>query len=371
MKAFKFIFLLMIGVGVLNSCNLTDTDEPCESIVTIHMEYKFNGNPSGGRPIEPTPLSDLVDYVQLFIFDENEGNVLKYIVPVAHASVVEGKLPIDLLTGRYTMVAWGLSRNSHPNGGFAAVQMLDPATNYYTPVVIGKTTLDDFRLLITDAEDPTFADLFHAEATSVNVPVATTETQMVEVDFNFVRYSKTIQVTVNGINYIDDILHKSKQMTRADSDLPLDIYISGKNGVFQHDGSIDANARELKYNDMPVSQTATQAVVDIKTLKLDVRRHTGDPVMLNIHNANGVTDEEIHSIVPDLDLVKLIREVKDNQGNYLYYTQDQIDQADVIPVDVNIRRVPDPGEEDGYSLEVIITINGWTVYEVEDLQVYV
>lgn len=382
---------MLTALLVLGGCKIVDPLEACETAVEVRLDYRFSTVDGGGRPDpEEAALAEMVNSINLFLFDESAGNVLTQIVPVSHSEILSGEFAVNTLSGQYTMVAWGFSQSSLAGGGFTNVQMVDPTTNYHTPIVIGKTTLDQFRTLVLQPDDPTFADLFHAEVSHVEVPIPTNETTIVNVHFNFTRYTNTVSLKINGLDDVRTHLYGAETRTtntRAeftiDEELvPVDVFLTGKNGIFKHDGSLDENAPEFRYNAMPVASDdgATMIEMEIKTLQIDLERHAVDPLMLHIHVKDATTDAEMHRILNDLNLLALIQQVKNDNGEYLFRTQEQIDAAVEFPIELNIKRVPetttpDPDEENpdnpdpGYKLVVEVVVADWKVDDLENLDV--
>lgn len=384
--------VLLSAALMMSACKLSTELEPCITEAILHFEYKFTIDDNGDEPDPDAPqLSELVDNIQLYIFDNNNDNKLYAIASVRKSDILTGRLPIEILSGDYTMVAWGLGGASAnlAGGGFDNVQMVDPTNRYYTPVVIGQTRLEEFRTLVVRPEDPTsFTDLYYAIAEHVNVPIPTSEDLIVNTNFRFTPYSNTIRLTINGMDAVNNFISARRAsfgttrvdgVTRAeDEPFPLNIFLTGKNGIFDYNGSIDALAVEHTYNYTPVSTAGTTAVVDIRTLRIDVDRHSVDPLVLHIHPTDAVTDADMHSIVKDIDLLSLIRQVKDNSGNLLLDEQDEIDRASIIPIDFTItgQEVDDGGDggeggeggEGGgggetpdkkYTLTVNVEVLGW------------
>ncbi len=135
--------------------------------------------------------------------------------------------------------------------------------------------------------------------------------------------------------------------TRAASpDQPLLVYAVGENGRYKWDNSIDQHARQVRYEPPYTSIDESSMQVDIKTMRLDIERHEGDPV--NIHISDPTTGRDM---IDPLDVVKTILGAKDDEGFRVFRTQEDIDREYEFPININIL----------VDLSVKISVGEWEV----------
>ncbi len=336
------------------ACGVNDPLVDCiPGDMEIHFDYKFATNGDG----KPAVVSEMMGHVHLYVFDESTGYLID-IKTVTNEQFKSGIVPANIPVGKYTIVAWGLGHQEHlDEGGFSDVHMLDPESNDYVPVEIGRTTLSTFRLLIADPESGDFDDLFHAVAEGV--VLGPKPEKPVQVNFDFIRYTNTLRLTVKGLQHLPE---KTANSTRAPHpDLPLDIFVQGKKGTYDHRGQIDPYSPELTYNTLMRSIDDEKTEMDIRLMRLDIRHHRQNPVTLHMHDISAGNEGDLHRILEDLDVLKLIQQAKKN-GQYLYQTQAQIDEEDIFDIEIAIEPNPDPDGE--YAFIVTIRVAGFEVTDV-------
>lgn len=337
-------FVIPIFTLLLVGCNLHDDLSDCG---IIRLNFRFTHNSE-----HTDKFKDNVRDVKFYIFDDATG-VLVEIIEATPSDIARGYAEVkDLPAGKYTFVAWGGGSEEMTRGGFVEAHMSDAATHDYTEFVTkGQTELDQFYMMISHDRLPDevlgdvapktdgFEDIFHDAVEGVEVKNLTNQT----VDFDFIRNTNIIKVTVTGLEYLANY-----NPTRAASpDQPLWVYAIGKNGRYRWDNTIDQYARTVRYEPPYTELDATRMQVDIKTLRLDLSRHTAiDPIKLYVINP----DTGNNMIYP-LDVMDAIGQVKDDNGNFLYVTQEDFDREYEFPIEISIL----------HDLSVKISIDGWEI----------
>lgn len=331
------LLAVLLSVG----CNLKEDLSDC-GVLRFAFRYTCN-NENVDR------LKAHVQDIHVYAFDM-ETRLLADVIEVGPADIARGWVEIDdLPDGRYTFVAWGGS-SEDMSRSFSEAHMHDATTHDHSDPRIGTTTLDEFYMMLDYNELPAdvhgdiaparedFDDLFHAAAERVEVSKGRDQT----VDFDLIRNANVLKVTVTGFQHLT-----TAPGTRAASpDQPLSVYAVGKNGRYMWDNTIDWNARQVRYESPYTSLDETSMQVDIKTLRLDVERHATEPV--NLYVSDPVTGQ---GIIAPLDVVKTILRVKDDEGNSIYQTQEDIDREYEFPINISILA----------DLSVRISLGEWVV----------
>jgi hypothetical protein len=164
-------------------------------------------------------------------------------------------------------------------------------------------------------------------------------------------------VTFTGIENVPSLRKKrlppSGGVTRAEDD-PLDVFVLGKNGRYNADNEIDTYAQTVRYAPQYLDYNVEGETISviIKTMRLDIARHTIDPMMLYVQDETG-------DIVPPLDLLHAILSITDDNGDQLYKSQDAIDRQAEFDIKVKFTEITPPDGETKIGIEV--TINGWEI----------
>lgn len=316
-------FVTMIIV-LFTSC-VKEQGSDCSQGVRLHFRYVLEGDVNG--------LSAFKD-IRLYAFD-SDGLLVK-IISIDPTTLENGNKEVDIEPGRYTFVVWGSNNPDIFEGGYKEI----------TPSVIGETTLEVFRMmlqtktsgvgLIPDLDD--FNNLYYAGAE--NVLIRETN-QVQEVDFDFINDCKTLEIRIDGINYLSFL--------RAPApDQPLKAYVLGANDRYNFQNLIDANAPTVRYEPPYKTLTSNTMLVDIKTMKLDIEHSRNNPVLLYLQT-NGGAD-----IIPPLNVVEAIMQIKDSNNNLVYTSQQDIDKKERFQFTFSIN----------IDLSVSIAINGFVIENV-------
>ncbi len=252
-----------------------------------------------------------------------------------------------------------------------------------------------------------FDDLFWAVARDERVSRGVDR----RVEFDFVRNTNVLKISVSGVGYLlgnggdtdTDTDIRTNPDTRTApapvtissgraAELPLDIFVLGRNGRYRWDNTIDDHARQVRYpstnhtytgpstrpqthpethpstspetrhtdpSTRPETRSSTRPATDagtlsaeVKTMRLDLARHYIDPVTLHIINPLTGAD-----LVPPIDIVREILRIRGDRGEPLYPDQESIDRQYEFPVKIEI----------GADLSIRITICEWEVETLEPI----
>jgi hypothetical protein len=193
-----------------------------------------------------------------------------------------------------------------------------------------------------------FDDLFYAVAKDVAISSDVT----VSVPISFVRNANTLKVTINGL---DKVALAKEQESRAGVEVPLNVFLLGKNGRYDVDNQIDDNAQIVRYEPqyLDYNLNGTSMTVYVKTMRLDIVRHTLDPVLLYIQTPDG------SNLVEPVDILWAILQARDVfTGKLLYPDQESIDRQEEFVINLNIE-LTDSG------LKISLIIDGWVIIELK------
>lgn len=341
----KKLTVLLLGAALLAGCIGESIDDCPQCRLTLRYTYNYEN---------VDRITAHIQDIHIYVFD-TATRLLVDVIEVGPTDIERGWVDVsDLPDGRYTFVAWGGSGDDMSRS-FLEAHMHDATEHDHSDSRIGTTTLDDFYMMLDYDELPAdvhgdiapksddFDDLFHAMVENVSLKRGETRS----VDFDFIRNTNVLKVTVTGLEHLWN--HNYNGGTRAPSaDQPLHVFAVGKNGRYQWNNTIDTDARLVRYEPPCHTLTANTMEVDIKTMRLDVDRHTNDPVELHIRNA--VTG---HEMIEPLDVVGAITRTRSTRGDLLWPDQEAIDREYEFPLEISIL----------HDLSVMIKIGNWTVVE--------
>ena len=338
--------------------DLTGGECPPEPEFRLTFHYTFNA--SGHDTI-----AEDVHSIDIYIFDATTG-VLIATAEVDSNDIARGWVEIDgLPDGEYTFVAWGAS-DDDLGDSFTARHMVDPRRGDHSPVEVGVTTLDDFYMMLgcesargsrgeTALSEVDFDDLFHATACNVTL----TRTEGAKVDFDFIRNTGILSVTVTGLEHLADTTATTRAAT------PPTLFAVGNNGRHRWDNSIDPWAGQVRYPPRNVALSPGTMSGDIHIMRLDKARHTGpdgDPVLLCLQDTAG------EDILPPLDIMAAIDQIRSPDGRQLYASQEAIDRQEEFRIAIAIEPAvieppepPEPPADDKIDISITVTINDWPV----------
>jgi hypothetical protein len=343
MKNFVAIFALALCVA----CVKQDLPEGwdgrgCPVTFGIELEYRIDVD---GDNV----LLEEIGGIHIFVFDATTG-VLYDIITLSGDQIKLGRIPAYLPPGKYDFIAWGGGHGYEDmqTSGFNDLHMYDALTQRFDEGArIGRTTLTEFRMKLGVGDPDTdghyaprvgnFSDIFYAQNRGYMVTGQENQT----VPLTFVRDSHMIQVRAYGVRYI--------QGTRADAESPLRVYITGRNGSYHHDNTIDPHSKVLHYENGAHHVVEDDEVhSDIKVLHLNKEYHTGDNKMELVVRY----DEKNFEI--RLDLLEFISRMTDEHGAQRYPTQEHISKEKVFLVPLHF-------EPDGVEGAVRVVVDDWVI----------
>lgn len=344
MKILKRLLFLPLLVALLLGGCMREYRSDCGR-KGLRLQFAFTYH-NEGKDLLREDIGD----IRVYVFDAGTG-LLAAIVAVSEQDIARGYVDVDLPAGQYTLVAWGGSGDDLMSGGFMDAAMHDPASHTHTsPAVVGQTTLEEFRMMLRyslsadglpgDAipDMDWFDDLFFAIARNVAVSSSVRD---VTVDFDFLHTTSVLKVNIEGLNRLP---------TR--SDLPLDVFVTGKGGIYGYDGSLDGYAPVLRYLPSYPALDAGFMSVEFKLLRPEIARHLPEPVLLHVRDAATGRD-----LITPLDVLRTIMLMRDGQDNLLYRTQSDIDREHEFTINIEILS----GEG---HLVVRISVMGWETVQI-------
>lgn len=340
----------------------------------LYFKYAYNMESVG-------PVDSRMNNLRVYVFDKD--NLLVQILHIGASDLARGYTEVDMDSGTYSFVAWGGSGDDLLSDGFMEVEMVDPRTHTYTPLRMGVTPLRSFCMMINHstllprevlgdfvATSSSFGELFHANVDSVEIVRGADQ----KADFNFVKNTKFLKVTINGSEnalnpeLVGGLLPKNAPLndpskghsfaqTAAlsgaaliDAEQLLQVFVLGKNGRYRYDNQIEEYARIMRYESPCRYLPNSEILADIKTLRLSIDQQQTDSMTLYVRDAKTGQD-----LVAPLNVIQTILKVKDKKGNYVVTTQDDLDKYDEFPIDISIRA----------DLSVEISIWGYVIQNSE------
>jgi hypothetical protein len=325
---FRKIVIFSLLAVLFSSCIKQDLSD-----CVLRLQFSYTYNKSGQNQIEE------IRDIQVYVFDGK--GVLYEVIRATQQDITRGYVETILPDDTYTIIAWG-NGSTDMMRHYKVAEMTVPATHTYTPQVRpGVTTLGNFRKklsyeLLPDnvygditPQNEQFDDLFYAIVQNLSVVEGSNQTALL----NFMKNTGTLKVKVTGLQHL-----KSTQ--------PLRLFVTGKNGSYNYNNSIDDNARMVRYE--PAAQfTATEMNVDVKIQRLVIDRHRAiDPVELHVQ------DPETGKVMElPLNVLEAILTARDAGGNLLWPNQEAIDKEDEFLIEVSIL----------HNLDIEITIREFEV----------
>ncbi len=337
MNQLKYYVLRLLAAGAfvvasaLAGCVAEDMgDCPPE----VDCRFTFNYTDQSGR----SDVARYVGAIDVYVFDAVSG-VLTRIIEAGGEDIARGWIDIvDMPGGTYTFAAWG-SSHGDSSRSFTASHMDDAVEHLHGEIKVGRTTLDDFYMMLGYDTLPAgseagivparadFDDLFWAIARNIQV----TDRANRIIPFDFIRNTNILEIVVTGLEH----LPTPGGVTRA-ADAPLRIFATGSNGRYRWDNTIDEWARTVHYEQPAHTLTDNNMGVDIKTMRLDVDRHDADdPMLLHLRDAAG------DPITDPIDILQKIMATRSPETERLLYPdQAAIDLEYEFRININIEPLP-------------------------------
>ena len=311
----------------------------CRVLFGLEFHYTFDGSDQ---------VENYVKDIHLYVFDSETG-VLYDIIDISAEEIARGgRIPASLPPGKFDFIAWGSGNKDITTGGFHESHMQDAQQQMLVGgVTKGVTTLDDFRMILGMEQQGDYAvprvsnfdDIFFAESRKFEIMGDKDQT----VTFDFVRNSHMLLITVEGVQHV-------LPATRAEAECPLTIYVTGRNGSYCHDNTIDPYSPLLRYESAPHTVTKNEVKSDIKVLRLVKAMHIDDNTVDLV-----VEDKESGREIARIDVLKYITErIVDENGALKYPEQEDINKEKEF-------HIPLKFEPDGVNGGFTISIKDWVI----------
>ncbi len=298
--------LLVVAQGCLKQERDECLPAPIEEPGNLHMvlSYTFQGE----------ELSDLVGDLRVFVFDSD--GVLVDEIRAPREDVARGRFNADLPAGKYTFVAWGVDGDDLHAGG------------YLTNAREGETRLEDFKLHLTDPNN--FSELYHAIVEDVEIP----DVGDVNIPMNFIRHTNLLRVKIKGLHRLEG--------TRS-YEPPLDVFVTGKKGMYGYHGLMHDDAVEHIYPSSNHVEDNNELSMDVHILRMQIDYHDKNPLLLHIERNRA-------PFMDPLDIMGALLQTPQ------YNTQEDLDRLYEHNIEIEINQ---------QDLSVTVTINDFEIIHLE------
>lgn len=306
--------LTLAGGMLLHGCSTIDED--ISGCITLTLEYDYYLE---GVDLEDTEFIELVDYIQLYIFDRD----LRFLelIEVPTSTVLGGHLitvPISYIGN--TMVAWAREMRG----------------SYHIPTLKVGDHIDLLTLTLktqNNTSSKELANIFHGGRELMTFSGANNTHKM-----KFMHKDKQLNISLTD-------------NTGAKTAVSLyDIKLTASNGCYYSDNSIVPNSPMITYTPTNVAKSrADVSVANIHTLRL--KKKYSDDVKLTI--INKATGKPITFL--GADHLKLVDYLLNNKPADMD-DQEYLDRVSDWDISFNTTI------KDGLHIAVSITINDWTVW---------
>lgn len=377
------IGLILITSALLTSSCTKETTVDCFS--GLRLQFDFTHHNADGSLFGPE-----VQRIRVYLFDEqgilqlraiDNGRMLEieYLQngQIKQKSKINphGELPEDYVMeldvvnpGAYKIMAWGGSSLTTPT--YFDAHMNDPVTHDFRKgVTVGQTTMADFRMFVdfNEASDlpedivPVVAeidDLWYGAYGDRNPTTSEYSFKPLQVKSGEIAYGKIdlmkntniINFTVSGIEYLQQATAAHSKSSSMLGETGYKAWVISQNGRYKFDNSIGEYARSIRYTPYSSQTDENTIVTKIKILRLDMNRRSSDIATLLYFE----TPDGRRFPTQPIRIVSTLLNARDDQGNYLYQNQADLDKIYEHPIEVKI----------GYDLQVRIFTQGWEIINV-------
>lgn len=379
-----FIGAFLLFALLFTGCTKEDMDD-CRSGLRLDFEFTLHtgvGNLFGEE----------VKRVRVYLFDENgvlcahaldNGSTLKYSylkdgeVKTVSKPNLSGSLSDDYVmnldeipAGKYKIMSWAGSGIDDTTTYFHAHMNDAENHNFDSEITLGVTTMDEFRVFVKNkptTDSPIvddFDDLWYGAVGTRHAQTDIYTFENVEVKnesvttrhIELIRNTNILKVTISGIDHLSGYPPSGYLPGTALADTGFKIWVVGANGEYKSDNSIGDNAYSIRYLPFNATVSGNTILADIKILRLDMNRHTADPVLLYIETPDG-------RMLPaqPLNVVKTLLQARDPETEYnIYSYQSDFDRIYEHPIEL---RIGTGGV--GMDLEIRIFIGEWEIVTVK------
>lgn len=332
-KGLKNVILLLAVILAIGCTK--ENMEDCFSGVRLCFRFTLHEEPEKGDLFGKN-----VGHVRVYVFDE-AGILQRVEAEKGQALANSYVMSLDLQPGRYSIVAWA-SDNEDFFRTYNQCQIINQpnASPAYKELEVGKSRLEDLRILLeSEAADgypenikPTvnnFDDLFFgAVGTRSNdgkslytiLPVEVRYAEIIEYEVELIRNTNIVRITIEGLEY----LAGNTKVAPAPEEL-FDIWATGTNTQYQYDNIICTHAPSVRNFPQYSSPAANTIQADVKVERLEWTKQSGERLKLHVNLKNG-------KIFYSGELLSLLTEAKDINGNYIYKNQEDLDRIYIHPI---------------------------------------
>lgn len=320
----------MLLLIIFSRCSiLEDRDECWVDNISLQFHYTLNSD-------DKDLFSKEVDKVVIYAFD-GESSFLRDTFSFYKNELVNGSKILSIDEGLYNFVVLGF--------GDAKTKGV-PGDYGYSGVntTIGETTLDEFEFRLNSKTNENgetiplvkdFSDLFYSIAP--NVPVWGVGKKYVEL--SLVKNTNLFKIQLNGMGYFNDqTIYKS-----------LDLNITALNDSYNYKNNVKDDSKTITYRSVNLQTVGENLISHILVQKMDKQLHTSNPLFIHIKSA--ITGDYI---IPPVNILEVLAQVKDENDNLLYKTQEDLDKIYEHTFEFTI----------GVDLTVTIKVDGWEIIYV-------
>ena len=336
------IWLLLSGCGVRGY----ELDKNCN----LELDFGYVFDPPG-----EALLPGMVDGIRVYVFDQHTSQ-LADILRIGRDEIVRGHMQALMSEGTYTFVCWASDNEDLTLGGYFPVRMTDPASSIYTDIEIGRTTMDEFRMMLAcdplpagvigevTPREKEFDDLFF----SITQDVVIGGGSDISIPLQFIRNTNVLKVRIAGIDKLE---------TRA-VEGALSVFVTAAHERYLHNNLLAPLSRRVRF-ELPASYSDANTMdVDIKVQRLELISYEQRPVVLYIQDASGV------DLIEPIDVIASITAAQASDGSHPYDTQEEIDKQYEFEIGISLG-----GDDGGFDTDVEVTVNGYDVeYLIAEVQ---
>lgn len=325
---------LLPVLSFLASC-LNESLPPCEE-GGVKLHYSYTLHPFSTDEEEVNLFGSDIHKMSIYVFDKNNLFFDKILVDDPWHLQDDNEIYLPLPAGEYTIVSWGGSTTlGSRNDSYEVIDtktFSDPAS--FNPVLTkGMTSLEHFSMMLKDdhPEDVTHVKSINTPANlyyGSYVKVESFPDKITNVDVPIVKNTNVINVKLGGISNFS-----SKSL--SDAQVPVDVYITARNGCYLFDNSIGGYSRTVKYEQKHQMLHPDTMLVSFTVLRL-MEDDKSSRVVLE--------SPDLPSGQLVLDIVPAIIQADERINN-----QQDLDRHDTYDILINLSK----------NLSATIWINSW------------
>lgn len=155
------------------------------------------------------------------------------------------------------------------------------------------------------------------------IPVEIKNAQTVEREVELIRNTNIIRLTVEGLQYLHPKISSGEDL--------LETWVIGTNTCYLYNNALEQNIQDVYYSAQYTQKEPAVCKADIKVQRLGWNLQDRKPMILYIKILTG------HKILLSIQLVELLKQAKDEDGNYIYRNQEDPDRIYVHPLKLSFQ----------------------------------